>query len=133
MFLQVDYILGSNPMKISYMAGFGRKYPTQIHHRGASIPSVQAHQSKVGCNDGFSSFYFSSQPNPNTHVGAIVGGPDSNDMYRDLRSDYSHAEPTTYMNAAFVGSVAALVAESKAGCPAQLWQMTGINKVADYM
>lgn len=94
---------------MSYMVGFGSKYPTQVHHRAASIPSLQVHPAKVGCNDGFSSFYSANQPNPNTHVGAIVGGPDSNDQYKDLRSEYAHAEPTTYMNAAFVGSVAALI------------------------
>ncbi|KAF7139055.1 hypothetical protein RHSIM_Rhsim07G0087500 [Rhododendron simsii] len=106
---QVDYILGNNPMKMSYMVGFGSKYPLQLHHRGASIPSSQAYPAKVGCNDGYSTWYSSSKPNPNTHVGAIVGGPDSNDHFNDLRSDYSHLEPTTYMNAAFVGSVAALL------------------------
>ncbi|KAK3227898.1 hypothetical protein Dsin_007760 [Dipteronia sinensis] len=115
---QVDYILGNNPMKMSYMAGLGSKYPLQVHHRGASIPSIKDHPAKVGCNDGHSMYYSSSKPNPNTHVGAIVGGPDSNDQFKDLRSDYSHSEPTTYMNAAFVGSVAALLArkESESEC-----------------
>ncbi|CAK8539345.1 unnamed protein product [Lathyrus sativus] len=110
---QVDYILGNNPMKMSYMVGYGSKYPKQLHHRGSSIPSIIAHPAKVGCNDGQSNYFSSSNPNPNTHVGAIVGGPNSNDQYNDARSDYSHAEPTTYMNAAFVGSVAALLAETK--------------------
>ncbi|WCJ26367.1 Endoglucanase [Euphorbia peplus] len=105
---QVDYILGNNPLKMSYMVGYGTKYPAQLHHRGSSVPSIQAHPSKIGCNDGFS-YYSSSQPNPNSHTGAIVGGPDSNDQYRDSRSEYSRAEPTTYINAAFVGSVAALI------------------------
>ncbi|GAV76134.1 Glyco_hydro_9 domain-containing protein [Cephalotus follicularis] len=107
---QVDYILGNNPMQMAYMVGFGSKYPNQVHHRGASIPSIHAHPNKVGCNDGYSSYYTSSNPNPNTHMGSIVGGPDINDHFNDLRSDYSHSEPTTYMNAAFVGSVAALLA-----------------------
>ncbi|KAK2425928.1 endoglucanase [Trifolium repens] len=110
---QVDYILGNNPMKMSYMVGYGSKYPKQLHHRGSSIPSIKVHQSKVGCNDGHSNYFSSSNPNPNTHVGAIVGGPDSNDQYNDARSDYCRAEPTTYMNAAFVGSVAALLGETK--------------------
>ncbi|KAK6137387.1 hypothetical protein DH2020_028859 [Rehmannia glutinosa] len=85
---QVDYILGSNPLKMSYMVGFGSKYPTQLHHRGASIPSIQAHPAKVGCSDGLSTYYSSSKPNPNIHVGAIVGGPDSNDHFTDSRSDF---------------------------------------------
>ncbi|KAK2372096.1 endoglucanase [Trifolium repens] len=109
----VDYILGNNPMKMSYMVGYGSKYPKQLHHRGSSIPSIKVHPTKVGCNDGHSNYFSSSNPNPNTHVGAIVGGPDSNDQYKDARSDYSHAKPTTYMNAAFIGSVAALLGETK--------------------
>lgn len=115
-YFQVDYILGNNPMKMSYMTGFGSKFPMQMHHRGESIPSIRTLPAKVGCNDGYSKYYYSSKPNPNTHVGAIVGGPDSNDEFKDLRSDYSHAEPTTYMNAAFVGSVAALLAQTKQEC-----------------
>ncbi|CAA7047458.1 unnamed protein product [Microthlaspi erraticum] len=39
---QVDYILGNNPMKMSYMVGFGSKYPTQPHHRGSSLPSIKS-------------------------------------------------------------------------------------------
>ncbi|KAF8413239.1 hypothetical protein HHK36_001215 [Tetracentron sinense] len=113
---QVDYILGNNPMKVSYMVGFGTKHPMQLHHRGASIPSIQALPAKVGCNDGYSNWYSTSKPNPNTHLGAIVGGPNSNDQFTDVRSDYTHLEPTTYINAAFVGSVAALLAGSENGC-----------------
>ncbi|BFG31796.1 hypothetical protein CerSpe_180700 [Prunus speciosa] len=111
---QVDYILGKNPKDMSYMVGFGAKYPTQLHHRGSSIPSMKVHPTKVDCNGGYSGYYSSPNPNPNTHVGAVVGGPDVNDQFSDARSDYSHSEPTTYMNAAFVGAVAALVGQCNA-------------------
>ncbi|KAL8170674.1 hypothetical protein V2J09_022478 [Rumex salicifolius] len=106
---QVDYILGKNPMKMSYMVGYGNNYPQQLHHRGASIPSITAYPSKIGCNQGYSGWFSSNKPNPNVHVGSIVGGPNSNDQFNDVRSDHAHLEPTTYMNAAFVGSVAAFV------------------------
>lgn len=115
-YFQVDYILGNNPMKMSYMAGHGSNFPLQVHHRGASIPSIRVLRGKVGCHDGYSSYYNSAKPNPNVHVGAIVGGPDSNDLFNDARSDYSHAEPATYMNAAFVGSVAALLSPTEQTC-----------------
>ncbi|XP_010439178.1 PREDICTED: endoglucanase 20-like [Camelina sativa] len=108
---QVDYILGNNPISMSYMVGFGTKYPTQPHHRGSSLPSIQSKQEKIDCNGGFS-YYNSDTPNPNEHTGAIVGGPNSFDQYSDKRSDYSHAEPTTYINAAFFGPVAALISSS---------------------
>ncbi|KAH6804322.1 glycosyl hydrolase 9B15 [Perilla frutescens var. frutescens] len=109
---QVDYILGNNPLKMSYMVGFGSKSPTQLHHRGSSIPSIRASPAKIGCNDGYSTWYSSSQPNPNAHIGAVVGGPDANDRFSDSRSDYSHSEPTTYMNAAFIGAAAAFVTQN---------------------
>ncbi|GMJ00308.1 glycosyl hydrolase 9B15 [Hibiscus trionum] len=109
---QVNYILGNNPMSMSYMVGFGSKYPMQLHHRGSSIPSIYNQPSKVGCGDGWS-YFSSNNPNPNEHVGAIVGGPDSNDQFNDQRSDFSRTEPTTYINAAFVGAVAALLDETK--------------------
>lgn len=111
---QIDYILGNNPLKMSYMVGFGSKYPTQLHHRGASIPSIYIHQAKVSCDDGMSTWYHSPNSNPNVHVGAIVGGPNPDDQFNDLRSDYSHLEPTTYMNAAFVGSLTGLLRQMKA-------------------
>lgn len=101
---------------MSYMVGFGSIYPTQLHHRGASIPSIRTQPDKVGCNDGYSTWYSTTKPNPNIHVGAIVGGPNSNDQFNDLRSDYSHLEPTTYMNAAFVGSVAGLLGQMEEEC-----------------
>ncbi|CAN8325676.1 unnamed protein product [Cochlearia groenlandica] len=105
---QVDYILGNNPMQMSYMVGFGTKYPRKPHHRGSSLPSIKSKPDKIDCNGGFS-YYNSDQPNQNVHTGAIVGGPDSSDRFSDQRNDYSHAEPTTYINAAFIGSVAALI------------------------
>jgi len=98
-------------MKMSYMVGFGTKYPTQPHHRGSSLPSIQSKPEKIDCNGGYS-YYNSDTPNPNVHIGAIVGGPNSSDQYSDKKSDYSHAEPTTYINAAFIGPVAALISSS---------------------
>ncbi|OIV92649.1 hypothetical protein TanjilG_18000 [Lupinus angustifolius] len=106
---QVDYILGNNPQRMSYMVGFGNKYPTQLHHRGASIPSYNTQRSKVGCQDGQSKYFQSSNKDANVHVGAIVGGPDGNDQFSGQRSDHSHSEPTTYINAAFIGAVAPLI------------------------
>ncbi|CAH2033660.1 unnamed protein product [Thlaspi arvense] len=102
---QVDYILGVNPMKMSYMVGFGSSFPRRIHHRGSSLPSRAVRSNSLGCNGGFQ--YFSTQkPNPNILTGAIVGGPNRNDEYPDQRDDYSGSEPATYINAAFVGPLA---------------------------
>ncbi|OMO79884.1 Glycoside hydrolase, family 9 [Corchorus capsularis] len=102
---QVDYILGDNPAKTSYMVGFGDRFPQHIHHRGSSVPSVHEHPDKITCNNGFQ-YLYSSSPNPNVLVGAIVGGPDSRDNFADDRNNYQQSEPATYINAPFVGALA---------------------------
>lgn len=103
--MQVDYILGQNPMKMSYMVGFGDRYPLHVHHRGSSLPSIHAHPNHISCNDGFS-YLYSSSANPNVLVGAVVGGPDHNDGFADDRNNYQQSEPATYINAPFVGALA---------------------------
>ncbi|KDP45583.1 hypothetical protein JCGZ_17190 [Jatropha curcas] len=104
--LMVDYILGENPIRMSYMVGFGHHFPKRIHHRGSSLPSLASHPQTIGCDGGFQPFFYSANPDPNILIGAIVGGPDQNDCFPDERSDYSHSEPATYINAAIVGPLA---------------------------
>jgi endoglucanase len=101
----VDYILGSNPLNMSYMVGYGKKFPQRIHHRGSSLPSIDQHPGGIGCNGG-STYFSSNNPNPNLLIGAVVGGPDIMDSYSDSRADYAHSEPTTYINAPLVGLLA---------------------------
>lgn len=102
---QVDYILGENPNGMSYMVGYSDRYPQRIHHRGSSLPSVRDHPQFIGCKEG-SVYFNSSGPNPNVLVGAVVGGPGEDDLYEDDRADFRKSEPTTYINAPFVGVLA---------------------------
>ncbi|OAY77331.1 Endoglucanase 3 [Ananas comosus] len=104
---QVDYLLGENPMGISYMVGYGAHFPERVHHRGSSLPSVASHPAPIGCSTGFA-VLGSSAPNPNLLIGAVVGGPDAIDRFPDQRSDYEHSEPATYINAPLVGALAYL-------------------------
>nr|GMD47348.1 endoglucanase 25-like [Ipomoea batatas] len=102
---QIEYILGKNPRKMSYIVGFGNRYPRQVHHRGASIPKNKI---KYKCTGGWK-WRDSKKPNRNTIVGAMVAGPDKDDDFHDVRSYYNYTEPTLAGNA---GLVAALVALS---------------------
>ncbi|XP_010269597.1 PREDICTED: endoglucanase 17-like [Nelumbo nucifera] len=104
---QVDYLLGDNPLKMSYMVGYGARYPQRIHHRGSSLPSIAVHPAKIQCSSGFSALK-SPAPNPNILVGAVVGGPDQHDQFPDQRTDYEQSEPATYINAPLVGALAYL-------------------------
>ena len=106
----MDYILGENPMKMSYMVGYdgaGGRFPRKLHHRGSSLPCVTSHPQRIGCKEGFS-FFSSIEQNPNLLVGAVSGGPGPYDEYSDDRSNYKQSEPTLYINAPLVGALAYL-------------------------
>ncbi|XP_072977895.1 endoglucanase 10-like [Typha angustifolia] len=102
---QIDYILGNNPQKMSYIVGYGTHYPKHVHHRGASIPKNGV---KYSCKGGWK-WRDTKKPNPNTIVGAMVAGPDKHDGFKDVRTNYNYTEPTLAGNA---GLVAALVSLS---------------------
>ncbi|KAI3464855.1 hypothetical protein Pfo_021518 [Paulownia fortunei] len=104
---QVDYVLGNNPMKMSYLVGYGDEYPKYVHHRGASIPA----DATTGCKDGFK-WLESDEPNPNIAMGALVGGPFLNESYVDSRNNSMQGEPTTYNSAVIVGLLSGLVTTS---------------------
>ncbi|RID45766.1 hypothetical protein BRARA_I02468 [Brassica rapa] len=99
---QMDYILGRNPRNLSYVVGFGERYPSQVHHRGASIP---AHK-KESCKGGWR-WKDSNMDNPNIIQGALVAATDMDDGFQDVRTSSNYTEPTLIGNA---GLVAALVA-----------------------
>jgi len=95
---QIDYALGDNPRKSSYVIGFGANPPTKPHHR-------TAHGSWLDSIDN---------PVNDRHVlyGALVGGPSSaNDAYTDSRSDYVSNEVADDYNAGFSSALAVLTNE----------------------
>ncbi|WP_317618939.1 glycoside hydrolase family 9 protein [Cellulomonas palmilytica] len=93
---QINYALGDNPRKSSYVVGFGANPPTAPHHRtahGSWLDSI-------------------TTPAASRHVlyGALVGGPSAaNDAYKDDRQDYVANEVATDYNAGFTSALAYLV------------------------
>ncbi|KAK4487607.1 hypothetical protein RD792_005740 [Penstemon davidsonii] len=104
---QMDYLLGKNPKGRSYMVGFGKNPPRQAHHRGASVPKI-ALAKVISCPMSFVYWYNKNVPNPNELTGAIVGGPDKQDNFEDLRTSSAMTEPTTYTNSLAIGVLAKL-------------------------
>ncbi|PKI46055.1 hypothetical protein CRG98_033549 [Punica granatum] len=106
---QVHYILGDNPMAMSYLVGYGSRYPQRVHHRGASTESYRRNKGFIGCTQGYDNWFGrKGRPNPNVVVGALVGGPDETDLFRDERSNYMQTEACTYNTAMLVGVLAKL-------------------------
>lgn len=95
---QLNYMLRDNR---SFMVGFGKTFPRQPHHRAASCPLPP-----IPC--GWDWFHKQSS-NPNILTGAIVGGPDENDMYVDKRDDYIKNEVAIDYNAGITSALAALI------------------------
>lgn len=93
---QIDYILGNNPNAMSYLIGFGSKYPTHPHHRAANGYTY--------ANGG------NLLPAKYLLLGALVGGPDSTDTYKDNGAEYQYTEVAIDYNASLVGALAAMVA-----------------------
>ncbi|KAK4493003.1 hypothetical protein RD792_000026 [Penstemon davidsonii] len=105
---QVDYILGSNPVGVSYLVGYGPAYPKRVHHRGASMEPYKDSKVFIGCTQGYDNWYERQDPNPNVLVGALVGGPDSEDGFTDKRGNFAQTEACTYNTAPLVGIFAKL-------------------------
>ncbi|HOV27424.1 MAG TPA: glycoside hydrolase family 9 protein [Pseudobacteroides sp.] len=94
---QIDYILGNNPKKMSYMVGFGDNYPKFPHHRAAS-----------GMLEGWPGDETKHAPERHILYGALVGGADENDEYIDDVEKYVYTETGLDYNAGLVGALAGL-------------------------
>ena len=94
---QINYILGQNPSRRSYLIGYGENYPQNPHHR-------TAHGSWLNNM---------SQPaeTRNTLVGALVGGPDEQDNWSDKRTDWVRNEVGVSYNAGLTGALAKMYEE----------------------
>ncbi|HEY9060360.1 MAG TPA: glycoside hydrolase family 9 protein [Pseudobacteroides sp.] len=91
---QIDYILGDNPANMSYVIGFGSKYPTHPHHRAANGYTYAGGEN--------------SKPAKHLLTGALVGGPDATDKYIDDVNQFQYTEVAIDYNAGFVGAMAAV-------------------------
>jgi hypothetical protein len=96
---QVDFALGNNELKRSYVCGFGVNPPVKPHHRSM-------HGAYLDDNG--------RTPANSRHVlfGALVGGPGQDGSYVDDRLDAVKNEVTTDYNAGFSSALARLVQDN---------------------
>lgn len=95
---QVNYILGDNPNSMSYMIGFGSKYPTKPHHRAAN---------------GYQGFNDNNNLKDAKHIltGALVGGPGNGDSYSNDPNQYTETEVGIDYNAGLVMALAGIITD----------------------
>lgn len=108
---QMDYIMGKNPMNMSYIVGYGNNFPRHVHHRGASTPKDHKHYS---CTGGWK-WRDTHKPNPHNITGAMVGGPNRFDQFHDSRINYNYTEPTLAGNAGLVAALISLTSTPSTG------------------
>ena len=94
---QINYILGNNPDRRSYMVGYGDNYPRNPHHR-------TSHGSWLNNSNN-------PRQSRNLIIGALVGGPDENDHWSDDRNDWVTNEVAIGYNASFTGALAKMYAQ----------------------
>jgi len=92
---QIDYMLGNNPSHISYVIGYGSNWPLHPHHRAAN-----GYTYANGDN---------AKPAKHQLTGALVGGPDQSDVYKDDVNQYQYTEVAIDYNASFVGGISGLI------------------------
>jgi Glycosyl hydrolase family 9/Carbohydrate binding module (family 6) len=109
---QMDYALGNNPLGLSYVVGYGSRWPKHVHHRGAT-----------GSWAGFDNVA-KDHPlflNGSRHIlyGGLVGGPTIRDKFPDNDPlNHLRHEVALDFNAGMMGVLAGLVAtESDPGTP----------------
>ncbi|PHZ16691.1 Six-hairpin glycosidase [Rhizopus microsporus ATCC 52813] len=91
---QIDYLLGKNYMLTPYVVGIHMNSPRNPHHAGAS--------------GGTDINNIDTSPPEEKYVlyGAIVGGPDGDDLFFDERNDWAQTEVALDYNAPFQGLIA---------------------------
>ena len=91
----IDYILGDNSNKFSYIVGFGDKHPLYPHHRNfyrsdnndeGSLPTITYDYKYV-------------------QLGYLVGGSLNNGAYEDVEKQYTYSEGGIDYNAGLVGAL----------------------------
>ncbi|PYG86539.1 dockerin type I repeat protein [Ruminiclostridium sufflavum DSM 19573] len=94
---QINYIMGDNPRKASYIVGFGDNYPQHPHHRTAHSSWGQT----------------MNLPSEHRHIlyGALVGSPTAADGFNDSVDDYVSNEVAIDYNAGITGALARMYDE----------------------
>ncbi|KAG0309040.1 hypothetical protein BGZ98_005545 [Dissophora globulifera] len=98
---QIDYLLGNNPEKTPYVVGVHSNSPINPHSAPASGGNSADTLDTFPVKEAY------------TIYGALVGGPDKNDRFLDIRSDWRQNEVALDYNAPFNGLMAYQVMTSK--------------------
>jgi hypothetical protein len=99
---QINYMLGENQSRQSYVVRSNGVGPRRVHHRAASCPSDY----NIPCNPSHDDAAYENESfNPIALVGALVGGPVDSDFWKDRRPPFDKNGVTLDTNAGWTGVV----------------------------
>ncbi len=104
---QMNYLMGDNPLDQSYIVGFSSTTPyVGKIVGGTAIADAYPHEG------GAQSSFTNSQSNPlnDPHIlwGALGGGPEADDAFQDVTTNFVDNEVTDDYNSSLVGALAGL-------------------------
>jgi endoglucanase len=104
---QMNYLMGDNPAKWSYIVGFGSNVPYVGSEVGGSATAA-THPHHGDAQGSLTNSQ--SDPATDRHIlwGALVGGPSATDQPDDVTTDFVLNEVAVDYNAALVGALAGL-------------------------
>lgn len=91
---QWDYVLGKNPMSVPYIVGSNPNSPTNPH------------DAKSSGGNNIEAIDTDPETSARTLYGAVVGGPNKDDKYWNIRSDWPETEVAIDYNAPFLSLAA---------------------------
>lgn len=103
---QMDYCLGDNSLKMSYVLGMGDLQPTAFHHRTAS-GIHDDHWNSLGQESGGDEEWQTEYAH--TLYGALVGGPNKDGKYVNSVAQYEYSEVSVDYNAGWTAALCAMV------------------------
>ncbi len=103
---QMDYCLGDNGLKMSYILGMGDLQPSAFHHRTAS-GIHDDHWNDLGQASGGAEGWQTEYAH--TLYGALVGGPDKAGKYVNSVAQYEYSEVAVDYNAGWTAALCAMV------------------------
>lgn len=114
---QVDYILGANRARQSFVVGFCE---------GCEKDVKKPHHANVYLNDN-NTINSVAIPERNKYFGFMVGGTWESDKYKDDINNYQTAEGGSDYNAGLLGALAYIVSKT---APADTGSFTGVRQVS---
>ncbi|MCL5047638.1 MAG: glycoside hydrolase family 9 protein, partial [Firmicutes bacterium] len=104
---QMNYLMGDNPLDQSYIVGFSSTTP-YVGKLVGGTAIADAYPHEGGAQSSFSNSQSNPLNDPHILWGALGGGPEADDAFQDVTTNFVDNEVTDDYNSSLVGALAGL-------------------------